>query len=953
MVVWGRSPLGTCVENRSVFVSLMNDWQRSQWGLIVRVFLSYSRRDTAIADQMVADIEARGIEVDIDRRDLPYGEEWQAELAAFIHRADTIVWLVSEASAASSWCKWELGEAQRLSKRLLPVRIAPLAQEGLPEALGRIHVLPAEGVYEPERHLDILVAAIETDRAWMEMHTRLADRAAEWIIRKRPADRLLRGRALRDAEDWRDSRPERSPAPGNDTLDLILQSRRAATRGLRRLFGLAVTIAIAMVGLAVLATFQWRDAREQEAVSLEQARVATIARDEAQLQRARIATTLAASLPPRGEVDQALLMLLDAAPIFGAEVPAEVMVAFHTVLDAADGRRVIPVPKGARGYSTREGLYLYDPDSGDLLHFDGYTKLETILVGSPDQSPYVAMEVGPGGLIAIREDLSIEIIRDGTSRYLGSFEPSAEPFERGAESADSWMISEDGVVLPLSDRVGTPALFDTVTSTMIALPDDGPFVYYTPGTGDRYLVGAAHNYAYFEGDEIEFAAYRLITEDGVLTLARHPADLDFMRAANFSDCLRWGNSANMPVNDRVFEFVFPPLIHPIACAQVGLDTLLTFHSVGSGGVRRSDLLVNDTEGFDMRLTDLVASSYLPGLAAGEFSWTMATEDGAVAGLFNRGVYVVTSLGTLHLARQEAEIPVLAHLLPDRRIAVLEPRAGRLVLYSYANGPFRRALHEPDYTVDWDLVVPLYRNSTCAADAGEMILPGGIGLRQSAEPLAAGQTMETVVGNEGRYLVVGPEGCLLFSPDWNFVLYSDDTRRELYDLARIRAGSEPTDAFIAELPMGISPPVFAGNTGDLLFASSDASISRLSYNRSTESWESTLVYQGELAVGAFESDIEGRTLLVEEYQPGAYVHGFLYAIDSRQIWLDLGREYKWYRAVFAADGRIIRSDADSTIALRLPSIGALIDEALQALPDICRPAKEQQYRTSPCWPDWLQ
>ena len=76
----------------------------------MRVFLSYSRRDTAVADRMVVDLEARGIGVDIDRRDLPYGEEWQDELAGFIRRADTIVWLASATSsprigANGSWAK--------------------------------------------------------------------------------------------------------------------------------------------------------------------------------------------------------------------------------------------------------------------------------------------------------------------------------------------------------------------------------------------------------------------------------------------------------------------------------------------------------------------------------------------------------------------------------------------------------------------------------------------------------------------------------------------------------------------------------------------------------------------------------------------------------------------------------------------------------------------------------
>lgn len=522
----------------------------------------------------------------------------------------------------------------------------------------------------------------------------------------------------------------------------------------------------------------------------------------------------------------------------------------------------------------------------------------------------------------------------------------------GPESADSWMIAEDGTVLPLSDRVGVPALLDTATGTMIALPDGGPYVYYTPTSGERYLVGAAHNYAYFDEGEAGFAAYRIVTEGGELALKSRHADLDFMRAANFADCLHWGQSATMPVNERVFEFVFPPLIHPIACTQLEFDMLLTYHSAGSGGVHRGDLLLSDAAGFDTRLVDLVVSNYRPGLTAGEFSWTRATEDGAIAGLFNRGIFVVTGFGALQLARQEPEIPVLAHLLGDRRIALLEPRAGRLVIYSYGNGPFRPALHAPESVIDMDSVEPLYRNS-CAGGTAEVVLPDRVSLRLFDEPFVPGQPLVMAIGDERRQIATGPNGCVLFSPDWNHMLLTSDEERALYDFARIRAGAELADALIAPLPSGISMPVFAGNTGDLLFASSDTSISRLSFNRLTESWETTLIYQGELPLGVFESDIDGSALLVEEYEPGAYVHGFLYSIDSRQVWVDLGREYKWYNAMFAADGRIIRSPGDGrAVALRLPSIDALMDEARQALPEICWPAEEGQYRTSPCWPDWL-
>ena len=85
----------------------------------LKLFVSYSRRDMAATDALVERLEAEGFEVTIDRRDLPYGEEWQAELADFIRAADTVVWLVSPASVASKWCNWELGEVQRLNKRLV------------------------------------------------------------------------------------------------------------------------------------------------------------------------------------------------------------------------------------------------------------------------------------------------------------------------------------------------------------------------------------------------------------------------------------------------------------------------------------------------------------------------------------------------------------------------------------------------------------------------------------------------------------------------------------------------------------------------------------------------------------------------------------------------------------------------------------------------------------------
>lgn len=229
------------------------------------IFLSYSRRDLAAADRLVAALEGAGFTVTIDRRDLPYGEEWQAELADLIRASDTVVWLVSPASVGSRWCNWELGEVQRINKRLIPVAIAAVAPDALPEGLGRIHVLPAEGAFDFQRDLPRLVEALNTDRAWLKEHTRLADRARQWLARDRSAALLLRGVALKDAQAWADSKPPAAPAPSDDILQLLMASGVAQSRRQRMTVMGSIVAAVVGLGLAGVATWQWREADAQRA----------------------------------------------------------------------------------------------------------------------------------------------------------------------------------------------------------------------------------------------------------------------------------------------------------------------------------------------------------------------------------------------------------------------------------------------------------------------------------------------------------------------------------------------------------------------------------------------------------------------------------------------------------------------------------------------------------------
>lgn len=268
------------------------------------VFISYSRRDMAATDALVLELEAAGFAVTIDRRDLAYGEEWQQELAEFIRASDTVLWLVSPDSVTSKWCNWELGEVTRLHKRLLPVRLRETDNTTLPPALGKIHILPVEGVYDQALHLGDVVATLNTDQAWLKEGTHLAARAWQWqggaeanaAAARRDNSALLTGAQLKCAQAWHLRQPANAPAPSAAVLELILASGDAARRRQR----LRSVIAVAVLALAAALWSQYELAKQRQ--------------DTALLNESRTLTGLAQQSAADGDGVSAMLLAMAALP---------------------------------------------------------------------------------------------------------------------------------------------------------------------------------------------------------------------------------------------------------------------------------------------------------------------------------------------------------------------------------------------------------------------------------------------------------------------------------------------------------------------------------------------------------------------------------------------------------------------------------------------------------------
>lgn len=93
----------------------------------MKIFLSYSRTDKITARQLV-DALAPYHDVWCDWEDLEPGEEWRGAIAKGIRHCHVFLFLASEHSCDSEYCKWEIHIAQKWRKVIIPVIMA----EGLP-----------------------------------------------------------------------------------------------------------------------------------------------------------------------------------------------------------------------------------------------------------------------------------------------------------------------------------------------------------------------------------------------------------------------------------------------------------------------------------------------------------------------------------------------------------------------------------------------------------------------------------------------------------------------------------------------------------------------------------------------------------------------------------------------------------------------------------------------------
>jgi WD40 repeat protein len=184
----------------------------------LRVFISYSRADSAFAAKLRENLIENNIDAYLDQYDIAPGEPWQERLSGLITRADTVVFCLSPHFIQSEICDWEVNEAERLGKRLIPVVANVPRNEDVPQRLKRLNYIFMRDEIEYSSGLAGLIDGINTDVAWVREHSRLVELAQHWMDGDREEGLLLSYANLTALSKLLSDRPRTAPDP---TISLL------------------------------------------------------------------------------------------------------------------------------------------------------------------------------------------------------------------------------------------------------------------------------------------------------------------------------------------------------------------------------------------------------------------------------------------------------------------------------------------------------------------------------------------------------------------------------------------------------------------------------------------------------------------------------------------------------------------------------------------------------------
>jgi WD40 repeat protein len=235
---------------------------------MAKLFVSYSRRDSAAARRLIEAFKSMGQEVWVDWEAIPPAVDWLEQIFRGIEEADAFIFMISPDSIASEVCKVEVGRAVLNNKRIIPIVLRDVHPKDTPDDIRKLNWTFIRDTDIFDEGLAKVKTAIELDLDWLEEHRRLQVRALEWH-RKKDTSLLLRGRDLRNAGRMMQTYTSKDPTPTELQQKYIDHSLRYERN--RTIAWIAT--AVAVVSLAILSYLTFNasvKARESEVEAVAQ-----------------------------------------------------------------------------------------------------------------------------------------------------------------------------------------------------------------------------------------------------------------------------------------------------------------------------------------------------------------------------------------------------------------------------------------------------------------------------------------------------------------------------------------------------------------------------------------------------------------------------------------------------------------------------------------------------------
>jgi WD40 repeat protein len=290
------------------------------------VFISHSRKDKEFVRRLAERLANHDFKAWVDVDSITLTAEFWPEVNSGIEGSDAFIFVISPDSVSSEDCKEELAHAVEHNKRLVPIVYREVDDEYVPEPLRSLQWIFFRHDDDFESSFQGLVDALDTDLAWLKVHTRLVIWASEWDRSGRDNSLVLRGSDLRTAEEWQVRAAENEPKLTALQTDYLLASQRDARRRQRLRF-IAVTVGlIVAVVLGSIALWQRNIAVKQEHIAsarLLAAQAQLASQQEGNLLQRSVLLAIEAKqrLPfPSPETDQLLRTGLDLLPERAASV---------------------------------------------------------------------------------------------------------------------------------------------------------------------------------------------------------------------------------------------------------------------------------------------------------------------------------------------------------------------------------------------------------------------------------------------------------------------------------------------------------------------------------------------------------------------------------------------------------------------------------------------------------